>query len=156
LSSFSLNSVKLCKGIQIDLTNCVIGRRLKWHTEKEELNFKDFMVSNLSNEEQKQVFAMGSKYSLYGKVILSLKIIYYKINLILFTLGICNLELYKNKKAERRSHNKRVELYSYGINNSYELVKNLRRLTASNNSLEKKVNFEKQCNKIVIAGYVAK
>jgi glycosyltransferase involved in cell wall biosynthesis len=137
LSRFSLNSFELCKVIQIDLTNCEIGRRSKWHTEKEELNFKEFMISNLSKDEQKQVFALGSKQSLNGRLYLFSKKIYFKINEILFLLGICNLELNKVRKAERRSYDKRVELNSYGINNSHELVKNLRRLTASNNLTEK-------------------
>lgn len=131
LSQFKLNNVELCKVIQRDLTNCEIGRRTRWHTENELLNFKEFIDSNLSKDEKKEVFALGSQHSFHGRATLFLKKIYFKASEILYLLGMCNLELNKVKNTEKRSHDKRVELYRNGINNSYELVKNLPRLTAS-------------------------
>jgi len=130
LSQYKLNNVELCKVIQRDLTNCEIGRRTRWHTENELLSFKEFVDSNLSMVEKKEVFALGSQYSFHGRAILFLRKIYFKVSELLFILGICNLELRKVKNTEKRSHDKRVDLNLLGIDNSYELVKNLPRLTA--------------------------
>lgn len=130
-SSFQLDRLELCKVIQRDLVNCLIGRRPGWHTFRELDNFNEFIASHLGEAEKKVVFNLGSRHSLAGRVRLLVKRAYLLLSDLLIRLNLFNIELYRARAAERRAFDIRIDLSSEGIPTSYELMKHFDRLIRS-------------------------
>ena len=122
LKSFQLNPYKLSQIIQIDITNCLCGRRTPWHTSAEVENFRKFVLTHLGKLEQAAIFGMAGGFSFVGQLKLLLKKAYFLVFSILQKLSVFNIDLYRTNQAQRRVFGLKIDLKAKSIRTSRELV----------------------------------
>jgi glycosyltransferase involved in cell wall biosynthesis len=134
LSAFNLNCEELCKIIQRDLVNCIMGRCPAWHSSRELTNFYEFVKAHLNEKETVSVFRVGDKRSILGRIRLLVRRVYFYISNTLTNFHIFNIELHRARIAQRRAYDKRLDLSSLGISTARELTASFDKLVFSHTS----------------------
>lgn len=130
-STFSLNHLELCKVIQRDLVDCLIGRRPAWHSLPELANFNSFVHTHLNETEKELLFKVGEQHSVVGRIRILIKRGYIFLSGLLTKIHIFNIELYRARNAQKRVFDTRIDLSHQDVVTGHDLMGNFDKLICS-------------------------
>jgi hypothetical protein len=127
-STVWINNLELCKVIQRDLVDCLIGRRPEWYSLSELANFNAFINNNLNETEKELVFKVGAQHSVIGRIKILVKRGYIFFSGLLTEYGIANIELYRARNSQRKVWDTRLDLSHQGVVTGHDVMSNFDKL----------------------------